>query len=404
MDLLNKTFPFAYRPSKKQNKEAKQELLLSFRDDYVYPAYLSMRNVLDELKKWKSSFENWQSKKERLFKKKSSKSRVRETSEMRWIKKSSRPNNVNVGNIADLPIRNKVLMSSTPTSLHQISKFMNVDDEQQQLNDIEGQKNENEDQDMEDVSNEATNNKKAKPGRKSLLNSVNTPILEDYFKQNSYPSSSNFRDLANSTLLKVSYLKNWFSAKRKNNKIEKSSQMEIETSQPVIESAKLLAAETTRLAQIATESQAQLLAAETTRLAQIATESQAQLLAAETTRLAEQQDKELYQESEKHTKKLKLARTTSATTQQYAQILINQTSTADQNEHFGAKDEEIRKLTSEINKLISNLSECEFQLKVNNNLININKAFFTVVTRSLIIEFTRVTFNRVKIIKKIIFL
>jgi len=385
MDLLNKTFPFAYRPSKKQNKEAKQELLLSFRDDYVYPAYLSMRNVLDELKKWKSSFENWQSKKERLFKKKSSKSRVRETSEMRWIKKSSRPNNVNVGNIADLPIRNKVLMSSTPTSLHQISKFMNVDDEQQKLNDIEGQKNENEDQDMEDVSNEATNNKKAKPGRKSLLNSVNTPILEDYFKQNSYPSSSNFRDLANSTLLKVSYLKNWFSAKRKNNKIEKSSQMEIETSQPVIESAKLLAAETTRLAQIATE-------------------SQAQLLAAETTRLAEQQDKELYQESEKHTKKLKLARTTSATTQQYAQILINQTSTADQNEHFGAKDEEIRKLTSEINKLISNLSECEFQLKVNNNLININKAFFTVVTRSLIIEFTRVTFNRVKIIKKIIFL
>ena len=206
---------------------------------------------------------------------------------MRSLNKFTKTNMDYEDNMDDLPIRRQsVLISSTPTSLNQLSRFIA---DEQQLNDVQEQNNENEDVRMneneeERMDPETNLNLKRSKGRPSLLNAANLSVLENFFKENSNPSAINFRELANRTLLKVSYVRNWFNNKRKKktkNDISEvySFEMEVQISQP--------AAKSTRRAQIAAETEAREVAVESTRLAQIAAETEAREVAADSSRLAQ---------------------------------------------------------------------------------------------------------------------
>jgi hypothetical protein len=139
MQRLNKTFNGRDHSSRKSLKK-RNKLSSSFRQDFVYPAYMTLEKMLNEFQIFQKKFMSYveklnffkylklqKTKKMRQLKKKESKSRVKDVFLKRSLL-SCKKRRIN----SDWPKLNKALITTTPKfSLTQLSYFFNKNEQEQ---------------------------------------------------------------------------------------------------------------------------------------------------------------------------------------------------------------------------------------------------------------------------------
>jgi hypothetical protein len=232
---INKTFPSLIKTI---NEGKGKKMSTSFTQEIALPSFLKMEVIINGLKEFIHGFKGFleirrkqKEMRKRQELKKTSRSRVIESSEFRKNSKSRKINTVETESFENLEDSDSELLEVTNGEFNISSEVQEFSEEQQTGNsnsdEIANQNDETpiapENNQQAQSSNvqfdkeQQTNNKR---GRKSLITLEMKNTLLDYFKKEKYPKSAQIENLADLTKQTTSYVKNWFTRERKKSKLQ----------------------------------------------------------------------------------------------------------------------------------------------------------------------------------------